>query len=119
MTLLVRNFNIPLKNATTPGHTRNGMFPSSSSSSGYHNDCSTPTNLTLDSCPSPKILRNSPFQTASNTEATTSTESSDLLTQSNHKLPLDENGRIAPYVVFTDYYKNLASKAWTDEDLFS
>lgn len=110
MTLLVRNFHIPLKNSTNSG-TRNG-FPN-------NNDCSTPTNLTLDPCPSPKVFPNSPFQTASNTEATTSTESSDLLTQSNHKLPLDENGRIAPYVAFTDYYKNLASKSWTDSDLFS
>lgn len=118
MTLLVRNFNIPLKNATTPSSSKvmNGyFFPSTT---GHPNDCSTPINLTLETIPSPKIIGNSsPFPT--NTEATTSTESSEVLTQSNHKLPLDENGRIAPYVAFTDYYKNLPSKSWTDADLFS
>lgn len=114
MTLLIRNFNTPLKSATNfnpnSNSGRNGQFPSTSS-----NECSTPTNLTFDSCPPPPKVLQSPF----NTEATTSTESSDMLTQSNHRLPLDENGRIAPYVSFSDYYKHLASNSLTDEDMFS
>jgi len=124
MTLLIRNFNTPLTNSNS--YKGSSQTPLWSDSSFGSNGRGTPVN-TFEQSPSPMFIQTSDFDRTSFTNDTTtdtpsSTEtgsSSDRHTQSNHKLPLDENGRIRPYVNFADFNLNLASKGWTDDNIFS
>ncbi|CAG7731751.1 unnamed protein product [Allacma fusca] len=112
MTLLVRNFNFPLPNSNLSPI--NGKIPSVPSFS-----LSNVTSPTSYESQMPKIVLSSPEITLTNTGASTSTESSDLLTQSIQKIPLDANGRIQPYVDFSDYYKAVGSSGNTTEETSS
>lgn len=124
MTLLIRNFNFPLPNSTRSpqgGRSMGGHY-AQNTRHGYHDSSnnSTPVNATLEDGPVAGLVvdRNVTTDSTSNTEPTTSTDS-DLLTHSDHRLTLDENGRVAPYVDFSDYYNNLCSKlGWTDDNIF-
>ncbi|ODN06222.1 TGF-beta-activated kinase 1 and MAP3K7-binding protein 1, partial [Orchesella cincta] len=128
MTLLIRNFNFPLPNSTMspPGsrnvghYTQHGIYRPVNY--GYDSNNATPVNASVGDGPSSAHLmstnRSITTNSTSNTEPTTSTDS-DLLTHSEHRLTLDENGRVLPYVDFSDYYKNLGYKSgWSDDDIF-
>lgn len=117
MTLLVRNFNFPLPNSISSPTNDPFKFPFYPPPSHYSNNTNNNNSNLLtptQSISSPVIIiNNSNYMFADDTNgtnntATTSTESSDALTQSNHKLPLDGDGRIGPYVDFSDYYNKIA-----------
>lgn len=129
MTLLIRNFNFPLPNSTmSPQASRTLRQPSRNPMGGvfgrpvtyqYESSNATPVNSTLDDGARAQLTSTNRSLTtnSTNTEPTTSTDS-DLLTHSDHRLTLDENGRVMPYVDFSDYYKNLSSNGWTDDSIF-
>ena len=103
MTLLVRNFNFPLPNsATSPVNGKTPPFPNRIPSIDMSQ--STPT----------IVLTGSPLSTLTNTVASSTTESSDFVKDSVQQIPLDENGRVRPYVDFSDYYKNVDTNFCSD-----
>lgn len=125
MTLLIRNFNFPLPNSTmSPQSSRTlrnqpqfGHFNRQLNLYEYESSNATPVNPQFDGTPA-LLDRSIMTNSTTNTEPTTSTDS-DLLTNSDHRLTLDEQGRVMPYVDFSDYYKNICSKpGWTDDNIF-
>ena len=139
MTLLIRNFNFPLPNSTmSPQTNRMNLSPrfpfNRSAAVSYEaydensvssSSNATPVNATLDeegvpAAPPPNPTNSTTRSSlmTNSTEPTTSTDS-DLLTNSDHRLTLDENGRVMPYVDFSDYFINTSSRqGWTDESIF-
>ncbi len=84
MTLLIRNFNYPLPNA---GMSTNELYLS-------------PQQSLVDNM---GTLDDSTYDGETNASSTWSTESPPRRPQA--ELPLDENGKIAPYVDFTEFYE--------------
>lgn len=111
MTLLVRNFNFPLPSSSGEAHRYStGSLTPRNVKLLPHQGYSPHTGHRVAFADPEFSLKGSTMSTFGNEEegittgTTSTTESSDLLTHSNHKLPLDEHGHIASYVNFDNYY---------------
>ena len=128
ITLLVRNFNYPLPNAISSPTGGVGVMPGSSPKYTTPLSVIIPGDNNIRMTPSPKLVPGRPLFTMTNTStlsslsvhSATNSNSSDSSsgdhranlfasrTMTKPALPLDREGRIDPYVDFSDYYKAIA-----------
>ena len=123
MTLMIRNFNFPLRAASisSPNSDRVGRFPSYTSTSS-NNSTPTPTKQSPASGfpTNPEILvsqDNFPGSgTVTNTNYTADTSSTD----SSERIPqgFDDSLKVEPYVDFSEYFNVMASDPQLHDDSF-